>query len=81
MRAHYEQQHAVLAALANGGLRERRERISSITRGWDLFSKALSACEASVKQSEALLTSGASALWVSYHNPPISKLDTNEVSY
>lgn len=78
MRAHYEQQHAVLAALANAGANDKRERIDAISRGWDLFSKALEACEASVKQSEDLLTSGASALWVSYHNPPISKLDTNE---
>ncbi|KAL8437770.1 hypothetical protein Efla_006662 [Eimeria flavescens] len=78
LRAHYEQQASILSSLASLGASERAARIASLGRGWNLFENALAACEASVKKSEDLLTNGASALWVSYHNPPVTKLDTNE---
>lgn len=79
MRAHYEQQHGLLSNLLSERRRQHLNGVENITRGWELFENARKSCEASVKQSEALLTSGASALWISYHNPPVSKLDTNEV--
>ncbi|XP_026193139.1 uncharacterized protein LOC34617378 [Cyclospora cayetanensis] len=78
MRAHYESQSSLFSALLSGGASSSLTRVHGLAVGWDSFSKALESCEASVRQSESLLNSGAAALWVSYHNPPVSKLDTNE---
>ncbi|KAL8271863.1 hypothetical protein Esti_004253 [Eimeria stiedai] len=79
LRAHYEQQAGILSALSEKSKgREGLRRVSALGRGWSLFDGALAACEASVIQSENLLNNGASALWISYHNPPLSKVDTNE---
>lgn len=78
MRAHYEQQYGVLSSLLEERRRQRLQGVENFSRGWELFENARKSCEASVKQSEALLKSGASALWISYHNPPVTKLDTNE---
>lgn len=83
MRAYYEQQQRVLASILdsnNSSSSGSALRVKEVTVGWSLFDAAVKNCEEAVKQSEALLTNGASALWVSYHNPCVTKLDTNEVT-
>jgi len=48
------------------------------TAGWNLFDDAIKSCEKSVEKSEDIMRNGARALWISFHNPPISMVSQSE---
>jgi hypothetical protein len=48
------------------------------TAGWELFTDAIKSCEKSVEKSEDIMKNGARALWISFHNPPISMVSQSE---
>lgn len=54
-------------------------RSPGLLKGWALYDEAIESCTKSVEKSEDLLTNGARALWISFNNPPVSRVDTNEV--
>ncbi|CDJ46780.1 hypothetical protein, conserved [Eimeria brunetti] len=82
LRAHYEQQERVYGHLLSANvLKEKAQQIANKNTNdmsWSLLDNAVASCLAAVKQSEDILNKGAAALWISYHNPPLSALNTNE---
>merc|ERR1719240_466268 len=48
------------------------------TAGWDLFDAAVKSCEKSVEKSEDIVKNGSRALFISFHNPPISLVSQSE---
>ncbi|PHJ22258.1 hypothetical protein CSUI_003887 [Cystoisospora suis] len=54
------------------------QRNPGLMKGWTLYDEAIKSCTKSVEKSEELLTNGARALWISFNNPPITRVDTNE---
>lgn len=52
--------------------------VKAQTAGWELFDDAIKSCEKSVEKSEAIWRNGARALWISFHNPPISMVSQSE---
>lgn len=52
--------------------------VKSQTAGWELFTEAVTSCEKSVEKSEDIMKNGARALWISFHNPPISMISQSE---
>ena len=83
LRAHYEQQERVYRQLLSAEeLNKKRQQIinkDENNKNWSLLENAIKSCSAAVQQSEDILNKGAAALWISYHNPPLSALNTNEV--
>ncbi|KAF8821349.1 hypothetical protein IE077_002127 [Cardiosporidium cionae] len=71
----YEHQLALIDSVLK---EDHRQIVHSQIKGWTLFEEAVKSCEKSVEKSEALVANGARALWVSYNNPPLWKIDTNE---
>eukprot|EP00920_Eleutheroschizon_duboscqi_P028661 GHVT01069811.1.p1 GENE.GHVT01069811.1~~GHVT01069811.1.p1 ORF type:complete len:536 (+),score=79.16 GHVT01069811.1:1248-2855(+) len=55
-----------------------KSQSSDAAASWRMFDAAVVKCDKSVAASEELVTNGARALWVSYHNPPPHKIDNNE---
>lgn len=51
-----------------------RDRVN----GWELFDEAVISCKKSVEKSEEIMRNGARALWISFHNPPISLVSQSE---
>jgi len=48
------------------------------TAGWELFDAATDSCKKSVENSEQIVRNGARALFISFHNPPISLVSQSE---
>jgi len=48
------------------------------TAGWELFDSAVASCKTSVESSEQIVRNGARALFISFHNPPISLVSQSE---
>jgi len=46
--------------------------------GWELFDEAVVSCRKSVESSEQIVRNGARALFISFHNPPISLISQSE---
>jgi len=71
----HTQQMALLdAALAEDHTKTVKEQ----KEGWELYDDAVKSCKKSVEKSEDILKNGARALWISYHNPPISLVSQSE---
>eukprot|EP00922_Rhytidocystis_sp_ex-Travisia-forbesii_P021972 GHVS01032189.1.p1 GENE.GHVS01032189.1~~GHVS01032189.1.p1 ORF type:complete len:471 (+),score=62.96 GHVS01032189.1:101-1513(+) len=75
MKSFYEQQMSMLNEVAK---QDHKKHVDGQKEGWELFDSAVSKCEESVEASENLVANGARGLWVSYHNPPVTKVDDNE---
>eukprot|EP00922_Rhytidocystis_sp_ex-Travisia-forbesii_P021970 GHVS01032186.1.p1 GENE.GHVS01032186.1~~GHVS01032186.1.p1 ORF type:complete len:638 (-),score=113.76 GHVS01032186.1:128-2041(-) len=75
MKSFYEQQLSVLRSV---GTQDHKNKVETQKEGWEIFDSAVSRCEQSVESSESLVANGARGLWVSYHNPPVTKVDDNE---
>eukprot|EP00922_Rhytidocystis_sp_ex-Travisia-forbesii_P021962 GHVS01032174.1.p1 GENE.GHVS01032174.1~~GHVS01032174.1.p1 ORF type:complete len:619 (+),score=86.43 GHVS01032174.1:259-2115(+) len=75
LKSFYEQQLSVLNQVAK---QDHTKHVETQKEGWELFNSAVSRCEHSVEASENLVANGARGLWVSYHNPPVTKVDDNE---
>jgi hypothetical protein len=48
------------------------------TAGWNLFDQAVASCKKSVEKSETIVKNGSRALYISFHNPPISLVSQTE---
>jgi len=57
---------------------DHKAAVASQTAGWELFDSAVESCKKSVEKSEAIWRNGARALWISFHNPPISQVTQSE---
>ena len=57
---------------------DHKKAVESQSSGWDLYEKSVVSCENSVQASKTLVQNGATALWISFHNPPISHASQNE---
>eukprot|EP00929_Paragymnodinium_shiwhaense_P090351 TRINITY_DN504_c0_g3_i1.p1 TRINITY_DN504_c0_g3~~TRINITY_DN504_c0_g3_i1.p1 ORF type:complete len:570 (-),score=179.69 TRINITY_DN504_c0_g3_i1:176-1885(-) len=71
----HKQQTALLDAVLK---EDHLASVKQSTGGWDLFDKSVESCKKSVEKSEHILQNGARALWISFHNPPISLLSQSE---
>merc|ERR1712232_1121131 len=71
--------HKEQNALLDSVLKEDHlANVKAQTAGWELFDKSVDSCKKSVEKSEHILKNGARALWISFHNPPISLLSQSE---
>merc|ERR1712232_293748 len=71
--------HKEQNALLDSVLKEDHlANVKAQTAGWELFDKSVDSCKKSVEKSEHILQNGARALWISFHNPPISLLSQSE---
>merc|ERR1712232_1322461 len=73
--------HKEQNALLDSVLKEDHlANVKAQTAGWELFDKSVDSCKKSVEKSEHILQNGARALWISFHNPPISLLSQSSGS-
>mmetsp|Transcript_38204 Transcript_38204/g.91831 ORF Transcript_38204/g.91831 Transcript_38204/m.91831 type:complete len:570 (+) Transcript_38204:66-1775(+) len=52
--------------------------VQTQTNGWELFDDAVTSCAKSVEASEHLVRNGARALFISFHNPPVTQAEQTE---
>ena len=52
--------------------------VAAQTTGWALYEDAVDECKDAVRASEEIVRNGARALYISFHNPPISHLTQTE---
>jgi len=71
---HTQQSELLDAVIAE----DHKAAVASQTAGWELFDDAVASCKKSVEKSEAIWRNGARALWISFHNPPISQVTQSE---
>jgi len=71
--------HKQQTSLLDSVIREDHQTaVKGQDAGWELFDEAVKSCKKSVEKSEEILTNGARALWISFHNPPISSVSQSE---
>jgi hypothetical protein len=75
LRAFHEQQMAILDKV---GSSNHEEAVKSLTQGWELYEAAVEECNDAVRASEEIVRNGARALYISFHNPPVSHLTQTE---
>jgi hypothetical protein len=75
LRAFHEQQMAILDKV---GQSNHAEAVKSLTQGWELYEGAVEECKDAVQASEEIVRNGARALYISFHNPPVSHLTQTE---
>ena len=75
LRGFHEQQMAILDKVAKSN---HEEAIKSVTQGWEIFEAAVEECKDAVRASEEIVRNGARALYISFHNPPVSHLTQSE---
>jgi len=71
---HTQQSELLDAVIAE----DHKAAVAGQTAGWELFDSAVDSCKKSVEKSEAIWRNGARALWISFHNPPISQVTQSE---
>jgi hypothetical protein len=54
------------------------DAVKSQSNGWELFDDAVQSCAKSVEASEHLVRNGARALFISFHNPPVTQAEQTE---
>jgi hypothetical protein len=52
--------------------------VEAQSHGWELYEAAVDECKDAVRASEEIVRNGARALYISFHNPPISNLTQTE---
>lgn len=71
--------HSQQTALLDSVLaQDHHAAVKSQTAGWELFDAAVASCKTSVESSEQIVRNGARALFISFHNPPISLVSQSE---
>jgi len=76
---HLKDFHTQQEALLNKVLAEDHAAAAKAqTGGWELFDAAVKSCEKSVEKSEDIVKNGSRALFISFHNPPISMVSQSE---
>jgi hypothetical protein len=75
LRAFHEQQMAILDKV---GSSNHEEAVKYLTQGWELYEAAVEECNDAVRASEEIVRNGARALYISFHNPPVSHLTQTE---
>lgn len=71
--------HSQQSALLDSVIKEdHAAAVAAQQAGWELFDAAVSSCKKSVEKSEEIYRNGARALWISFHNPPISLVSQSE---
>jgi len=75
LKAFHTEQCALLDSVI---AEDHKAAVAAQTEGWELFDTAVSSCKKSVEKSEAIWRNGARALWISFHNPPISQVSQSE---
>jgi hypothetical protein len=75
LRGFHEQQMAILDKVAKSN---HEEAVKSITQGWEIYEAAVGECKDAVRASEEIVRNGARALYISFHNPPVSHLTQTE---
>jgi len=75
LKEFHAQQSAILDAIL---AEDHLAAVKGQEEGWELFDDAVTSCKKSVEKSEDILRNGARALWISFHNPPISLVSQSE---
>jgi hypothetical protein len=75
LKAFHEQQMSILDKV---GSEDHASAVASNTHGWELYEAAVDECKDAVKASEEIVRNGARALYISFHNPPVSTLTQSE---
>ena len=75
LRAFHEQQMSVLDKIADS---DHESAVKEQRQGWELYEAAVDECKEAVQASEEILRNGARALYISFHNPPVSHLTQTE---
>lgn len=76
---HLKDFHTQQETLLNSVLKEdHAAAVKGGTAGWELFDAAVKSCEKSVEKSEEIVKNGSKALFISFHNPPVSMVSTSE---
>ncbi|UKJ89225.2 hypothetical protein MACJ_002473 [Theileria orientalis] len=61
----------------DGALSEPREA-PYLKEGWESYEEVKQVCSEATKAADKIISDGIKALWISQHNPPTWKVDTNE---
>jgi hypothetical protein len=75
LRSFHEQQMAILDKVAASN---HDEAVKAQAQGWELYEAAVEECKDAVRASEEIVRNGARALYISFHNPPVSHLTQTE---
>ena len=75
LRSFHEQQMAILDKV---GLSNHEDAVKAQTQGWEIYEAAVDECKDAVRASEEIVRNGARALYISFHNPPVSHLTQTE---
>jgi hypothetical protein len=75
LRSFHEQQMAILD---KAGLSNHQDAVKAQTQGWEIYEAAVDECKDAVRASEEIVRNGARALYISFHNPPVSHLTQTE---
>ena len=75
LKSYHQQQMSILDKV---GSSDHVGAVGSQTQGWELYEGAVDECRDAVRASEEIVRNGARALYISFHNPPISHLTQSE---
>lgn len=75
LRAFHEEQMSILDKVGNS---DHEGAVKAQTHGWEIYEAAVEECKDAVQASEEILRNGARALYISFHNPPVSQLTQTE---
>jgi hypothetical protein len=75
LKAFYEEQMSILDKV---GKSDHVGAVKAQTQGWEIFEAAVEECKDAAQASEEILRNGARALYISFHNPPVSHLTQSE---
>ena len=71
----HEQQMSLLDKVSSS---DHAASVTSQTNGWEIYEAAVEDCKEAVRASEEIVRNGARALYISFHNPPVSHLTQSE---
>ena len=75
LKEFHKQQMAILDKV---GSSDHAAAVAAQTGGWEIYEAAVDECKDAVKASEEIVRNGARALYISFHNPPVSHLTQTE---
>ena len=75
LKGFYEEQMSILDKV---GKSDHVGAVKAQTQGWEIFEAAVEECKDAAQASEEILRNGARALYISFHNPPVSHLTQSE---
>jgi hypothetical protein len=67
-----------MSILDKVGAEDHKAAVDAQSTGWELYEAAVEECRDSVRASEEIVRNGARALYISFHNPPVSHLTQTE---